>query len=189
MNSIPAFLDLALGLSVEPHDLNLGQLVTRAVVVFVAALVMLRLAHKRFFATRNAVDILLSFVLASTLSRAINGSAPFFGTIAIGFLLVLLHSAVTRLACRYGKLGARIKGHTHIVVKDGEVQESVLQKHHISRHDLEEDLRLNAALTDVSQVKLAILERSGGVSVIRKPHVFTVSVAEGVQTVRIEIEG
>jgi uncharacterized membrane protein YcaP (DUF421 family) len=75
------------------------------------------------------------------------------------------------------------------VVKDGEVQESVLQKHHISRHDLEEDLRLNAALTDVSQVKLAILERSGEVSVIRKPHVFTVSVAEGVQTVRIEIEG
>jgi hypothetical protein len=38
-------------------------------------------------------------------------------------------------------------------------------------------------------VRKAVLERNGEISVIRMPHVFTVAVENGVQTVKIVIEG
>ncbi len=45
--------------------------------MFAAALVMVRSGDKRFFARKSAFDVILGFMLASVLSRAINGSAPF----------------------------------------------------------------------------------------------------------------
>lgn len=189
MEWIQSQLDHALGLSVEPRDYTLLHLSLRAVVVFAASLLMLRLAHKRFFAGKNAIDVLLTFVLASTLSRAINGSAAFFGTIAVGFLLVILHNVLTWAACRYHGFGQWVKGHPQVVIADGEVKEPVLKKHHVSRKDLEEDLRLNGGTTSTEHVKQAVLERNGDISVIKQPHVVTVAVQQGVQTIRIHLEG
>lgn len=189
MDWIHQALDPWLGLSVESKYLTVLQLTLRAIVVFTAALLMLRLAHKRFFAAKNALDVLLTFILASTLSRAINGSAPFFPTLWVGFLLVLLHNGLTQLACRFHGFGKWVKGHAQVVVRDGQVDERVLARHHLSEHDLLEDLRSNGSTTDMSQVHLATLERSGDISVLRRPHVATIAVEKGVQTVRIEIEG
>lgn len=189
MDWIHQVLDPWLGLSVEPRHLTAFQISLRAVVVFGAALLMLRLAHKRFFASKNALDILLTFVLASTLARAINGSAPFFSTLWVGFLLVLLHNGITRLACWNHRFGQWVKGHSAVVIQEGHVDQELLKRHHLSVHDLQEDLRSNGSLTDPKLVRLAVLERSGDISVIRTPHVATVAVENGVQTVKIEIEG
>jgi uncharacterized membrane protein YcaP (DUF421 family) len=60
----------------------------------------------------------------------------------------------------------------------------------ISDHDLGQALRLRGKLTDPTKVRLAYLERNGSVSVITdqaEPRAVTVSVADGVQTVRIEL--
>jgi uncharacterized membrane protein YcaP (DUF421 family) len=61
---------------------------------------------------------------------------------------------------------------------------------HITERDLHGALRVQAQLNDVRMVQVAHLERSGDVSVIereRPTRVLSVDVAEGVQTVRIEI--
>lgn len=188
MNSLHNHLDTLLGLSIEPRELSLLQLGLRSVVVFTAALLMLRLAHKRFFAGKNAIDVLLTFILASTLSRAINGSAPFFGTIAVGFFLVILHTSLTWTACRFHGFGKWLKGNVEVLVRDGQVDDRTMQKHHISLRDLNEDLRLNGGVSDLKKVAEATLERNGEISVRRKPRVVTIDVAAGVQTVRIELE-
>ena len=43
-----------------------------------------------------------------------------------------------------------------------------MQHDDVSTHDLEEDMRLNAHLNEVAQVRLACLERSGEISFITK---------------------
>ncbi|HEU5081535.1 MAG TPA: YetF domain-containing protein [Opitutaceae bacterium] len=189
MNWIYDQLTPWLGLDAQPKDFTWYQLLFRALIIFIAALAMLRIAHKRFFAGKNAIDVLLTFILASTLSRAINGSGPFFGTIFTGFVLIFLHSIATQLACRFEAFGEWIKGHSATVVRDGVVDETLLRKHHLSRRDLAEDLHLNGGTTDLAKVREAVLERSGDISIVRKTQVFTISVQEGVQTVRIEVEG
>lgn len=182
-------MNRALGLELPPHELTLGQMVIRTVILFGCAQAMLRFAPKRFFASRNAVDVLLLLILASTLSRAINGSAPFFATIMVGFVLVVLHRGLTALACRSHRFGQLLKGHPVTLVADGVVDEHALRAHHLSHHDLMEDLRLNGALEDPGLVKKAVLERSGEISIQRRPHVAAFPVDQGTQTVRVEIEG
>ena len=48
----------------------------------------------------SAFDYVLGIILASMLARAINGSAPFFGTIFLGFYFVLLHRVLAGLGHR-----------------------------------------------------------------------------------------
>lgn len=60
----------------------------------------------------------------------------------------------------------------------------------ISHRDLEEALRIESHVTEPEKVKLAYLERNGGISVIPhkpEPRVIDVSVEDGVQTVRIVV--
>ncbi|MEY2428222.1 MAG: hypothetical protein QOJ40_1107, partial [Verrucomicrobiota bacterium] len=77
------FRDL-LGLGLEPRDVTFLQMSLRAVIVFLISLITVRFAHKRFLSSMSAFDALLGFILASMLSRAINGSAPFFQTLGTG---------------------------------------------------------------------------------------------------------
>src|ERR1700760_1805576 len=98
MNSISNFFDVLLGLNLQPKDLTFIQISLRGVIVFVATLAMVRLGHKRSLARKSAFDAVLIVILASVLARAINGSAPFLGTIGCGIVLVLLHRAFALIA-------------------------------------------------------------------------------------------
>ena len=66
-----------LGLGLEPKNLTFVQISVRGIIVFIAALIMVRLADRRFLAKLSAFDAILGFILASMLARAINGSAAF----------------------------------------------------------------------------------------------------------------
>jgi len=54
-----------------------------------------------------------------------------------------------------------------MIVKDGEIQRDALKKTNLTEHDLLESLRLNASTTEIKDIKVAYLERSGNVSVIK----------------------
>jgi uncharacterized membrane protein YcaP (DUF421 family) len=157
-----------LGLGEDPKNLTLSQMIPRATIVFIVTLVIVRLAHKRFMARRTAFDYVLGIILASMLARAINGSAPFFGTLVLGFYLVILHRILAALSFHSDRFGCLIKGHDKVLVKDGVRDHEVMKAHRISEKDLMEDLRLESHLNDVSKVKEARLERSGEISSIEK---------------------
>ncbi len=86
----------ALGLHPEMKNLTVAHVVLRAVAVFLAALIMARLADKPIFSKRTAFDIILALalILASMLSLAINGSAALSGSLVAGFAVVFLHRAL-----------------------------------------------------------------------------------------------
>lgn len=155
-----------LGLGLEGKDLTFLHVGLRAVVVFIAALVMARVADKRFLGKMSAVDVILGFILASMLARAVNGSAAFFPTLLGGFVLVFLHKASAALAYRFELFGHVIKGCEDLIIKDGVVVEKGLRANHLSRKDLLEDLRQEGSVTSPEEVKIAFVERSGKVSVV-----------------------
>jgi uncharacterized membrane protein YcaP (DUF421 family) len=168
MSRIYDVLNLLLGLDAEPKDLTLGQTLLRAFIVFVIALVMVRMGSKRFLSKMTAFDAILGFILASMLARAVNGSAAFFPTLAAGFLLVALHRVTAYLACVSHHFGNLVKGHCVQVVKEGKVIEPAMHKHNLTEHDLEEEMRLNANVEDVAKIKAAYLERSGQISMVKE---------------------
>jgi uncharacterized membrane protein YcaP (DUF421 family) len=104
--------------------------------------------------------------------------------------LVAVHWVLSALCCRSHALGNLVKGHTRLLISQGQVHWDNLRQSHISEHDLLELLRLNANLDDPSKVERAYKERSGDIGVVKRddpPQVVEVAVQPGVQIVRIEL--
>jgi uncharacterized membrane protein YcaP (DUF421 family) len=161
------FLNSAFGVGQQAQNLTLVQVLLRAVLIFFAALCIVRIADKRFFAKKTAFDVVLGLILASMLARAINGSEQLGPTIAAGFALALLHRFLGYLSCAYPKFGGLIKGHSQGLITEGRVDRQRAHDHHISDDDLAEELRLEG-VEDAKKVKSARLERSGEISVVKK---------------------
>ena len=157
-----------LGLDNQPHDLTFLQVSARATVVFILTIAMVRAGNKRFLARLTAFDTVLAFILASMLSRAINGSAPFLPSLGAGFVLVALHKLIAMLAQHSHRFGVLVKGRSEVVVTDGSVDTAALHRHHLTEHDLTEELRLEGKVESPVHVKLATLERNGRISVIAR---------------------
>ena len=155
-----------LGLGLEPKDLNALHICLRGGVVFVATLIMVRLANKRFLAKLSAFDAILALILASMLSRAVNGSSAFFPTLAGGFALVALHHLLAMLSFRSRAFGALVKGTADILVQDGKIDREKMRANNISEQDLLEEARLNGGTLDVAHIHRATMERNGQISVV-----------------------
>jgi uncharacterized membrane protein YcaP (DUF421 family) len=168
MNAIYDFCAPVLGLGLEPKDLTFVQISLRGIIVFVATLIMVRVGHKRSLARKTAFDAVLIVILASVLSRAINGSSAFFATLGGSLVIVLVHRFFAFIAYRSHWFGCLIKGSPEVIVENGELVLRTMRKNHISKHDLDEDLRLGAELDGLSKVKVARIERSGDISFIKK---------------------
>jgi uncharacterized membrane protein YcaP (DUF421 family) len=168
MNTFSNFVGPLLGLGSEARDLTFLQISLRAVIVFLATLIMVRLGHKRSLARKSAFDAILLVILASFLARAINGTAPLFATIGAGFIIVLLNRLLPLIAYHSHLFGILIKGRPEIIVENGDLIPSTMLRNNISTHDLQEDLRLDAQLDELSKIRVARVERSGDISFIKK---------------------
>jgi uncharacterized membrane protein YcaP (DUF421 family) len=168
MEGLQNLWTILLGLGVEPRNLTFLQCSIRGVIVIVAGVAMVRLGSKRALAEKTAVDTLTIVIVASVLSRSINGPSPLFASIGAGFVLVLFHRALMSAACRWHTVGNLIKGTSDVIIRDGQPLQKAMNANQVSQHDLEEDLRLNASTEDASTIKIARVERSGDISFIKK---------------------
>ena len=167
MNTFYDFATQLLGLGTEPKELTFMQVSLRGVIIFLVTLLMVRVSSRRSLAEKTAFDAILLVILASVLSRAINGTAGFFTSIGCSFVLVFLHRFFSWIACRSHAFGKIIKGCPAVVVENGQMNRQAMRENLISDHDLEEDLRLDAETEDLAKIKIARLERSGDISFIK----------------------
>src|SRR5438132_208588 len=168
MNVFWNFFGPLLGLGARPEELTFVQISLRGIIVFLATLIMVRLGHKRSLARKTAFDAVLIVILASVLSRAVNGSAACFATLGGSFVIVMLHRLLAWCASDSHRFGILIKGRPEVIIEDGDFVLSTMHRNHISTHDVEEDMRLSLRTDDVSKVKKGRVERSGDVSFICK---------------------
>ena len=161
-------LEALLGLGREAAGLTFIQISLRGVIVFVATLLIVRCGDRRFLSQKTAFDAVLGFILASMLARAVNGTAAFFPTLGGGLVLVVLHRVLAYWSRRSHAVGILIKGRSDVIVKDGTLDERAARRNRLSDHDVLEDLRLNGNVSDMRDVVLAVLERNGHISVVRR---------------------
>jgi len=198
------FIQEILGLNTD--SLSLGNMTCRAAVVYGMLLTLLRLVgDRRFSGQHAAIDVVLSIMLGATLSRAINGSAPFFNTLGVGVVLVGLHWLFAALTFHVRRLEKIIKGHAKPLISEGQINNDKLRHSHITLRDLGAALRLKGHPVDFSQIEHAALETNGKISIKMKENdssekihssqvnhstvqVLDISVESGVQTIRIKID-
>ena len=160
-------IDWALGLSAK--ELSFWQMGLRAVVVYLAALTMVRIVgDRRFIGKFAAFDIILTIIFGSTLSRAINGTSAFFETIFAGFVLVMMHWGISAIAFHQPKWENWLKGRSRVLIKDGQMRHKTMQDCHITKDDLASTLRLKCQIENLERIDRASLERNGDISISLK---------------------
>jgi len=190
MHEFLSAFDRALGASLEGSEITTGQVCLRAVVVFVLWVIIVRIAERRMLGGYSGFDVVVSVTLGAVLGRAINGSAPFWSSMAAAGVLVALHWMLALLTSRSHWFGDLVKGHARVLVKDGVVDHSALRRNLLSEHDLLEMLRLRARIGESREARLAVLERNGEISGLPRqpePRAVDIKVQPGVQVVRLEI--
>jgi uncharacterized membrane protein YcaP (DUF421 family) len=152
------------------HDLSPGQECARAVLIFFYGLLMLRLSGRRTFAQMSAVDLILSIIVGSNLSRAMTGGVPFWATLAAVAVLVALHLMLAHAVARSARLSRWIEGHAVVLAEDGVIREAARRRCKISMADLAEALRAHGldGLGELHKARKLVLEPSGTISVVKR---------------------
>jgi len=167
MDALHTLAETLLGLSERPQQLNFLQVGLRAVIVYLAMILFVRFGKKRFLAGATAFDAVLVIIIGSISARAITGNAPFFETLLGAFILIGMHWIISLVSRDSPTISALVKGHSNLLVRNGQLDRNALKKAHMSDGDLEEDLR-QAGVDNIAGIKEARLERNGHVSVIPK---------------------
>jgi uncharacterized membrane protein YcaP (DUF421 family) len=152
----------------DEGDATAAQLCVRAVILFAFGIAYIRIAGRRTFSQASPLDIVVALVVGSNLSRAMTGKAPFWPALAATLLLVVLHRLFALLTIRWAWLAKVMKAEPAVLVRDGVADRKAMLRHGLGDQDLLEGLRLEQA-ESAKDVRLATLENSGKISVIREP--------------------
>lgn len=152
------------------HNVSVAQECARAVLIFVYGLIVLRISGRRTFARWSALDIVVSIVVGSSLSRAMTGSAPLWGTLAAVAVLVLLHLGIAYAVSRNQRLSVLIEGGSVTLAVQGNIRPRTLHHHLVSLSDLGEALRDKGldGLEALRKTERIELEPSGKISIVKR---------------------
>lgn len=142
------------------------EFVLRALLVYGFLLGILRLTGKRQVGQLSPFDLVLLLVLSNAVQNSMNGGD---NSVTAGFVLagtlVGLNALVGWLSYRNKKMEGLVEGQPTILVHDGRIVQSVLDREQLTHHDLMAAIRA-AGIIDLEEVRFAILETNGHISVI-----------------------
>lgn len=148
------------------NDLDALQICTRAAVLFMAALVLIRIAGMRAFGRKSSFDSTITIMLGAVLSRPVVGASPFWPTLAGCAVLVVLHRLVGMATARSRRFERIVKGSSRVVYRNGRDDHAEMMRCGISPADLDEVCRRHALVADRSGVYEIVMESSGELSVV-----------------------
>jgi uncharacterized membrane protein YcaP (DUF421 family) len=149
------------------NHVTVAQECARAALIFVYGLALVRSAGRRVFGKWSALDIIVSIMIGSNLSRSITGSAPLWGTLTATTLLMLLHWILSHAAAWSPRMSQLVEGRSVRLGEQGRTEQRLLARHAVSEADLDEALR-TAGLDGLSRAQLIMLEPSGRISVLKE---------------------
>ena len=152
----------------EGKDLNASQMGCRALVVFVFALVLIRIAGRRSFGLKRSLDNIIVILLGSVLSRAIVGASPFVATIAACLVLVVLHRLCAWAGIHNRLFSKWINGDKIAVYKNGHFLRENMNKALVHKEDVLEEVRLRALTETLDKIDTVYMEKSGELSAVKK---------------------
>jgi uncharacterized membrane protein YcaP (DUF421 family) len=162
-----SYLTRAIGEDLATSDLMIRHLIVRSAVVFIIGIFIIRIGKRRMFSAATPLDLLMSIIIGSVLSRAINGSAPFTETIVATMTLVALHWLFSTMTFHSPRFNKFVNGEPRHLIMDGELHRDALGAGKINQADLLEALHLSG-FESPAQIRNAWLERNGEISFIER---------------------
>lgn len=144
-------------------------MVLRAVAIYLVLMVVLKIAGRRALLQMTSFDLILLLIISEATQQALLGN-DFSVT---GAALTIITLVVVDIL--FGKLKKYVKGAENfidgtpvVLVENGEMLPEKMREADISRADIMLSARNNQGIVDLAEIKFAILERNGHISIIPK---------------------
>jgi uncharacterized membrane protein YcaP (DUF421 family) len=149
-------------------DLTTLQMSCRGIVVFIIALILIRISGRRSFGVRTPLDNIVLILLGAVLSRAVVGASAFVPVITVCFIIVILHR-IFGWAVAHNKRFARLtEGDKILLFENGRFIESNVHKALVCQEDIMQGIRESALTEDLTKIDKVYMERNGQISAIKK---------------------
>jgi uncharacterized membrane protein YcaP (DUF421 family) len=142
--------------------------ILHAVIGYIFLTLIVRVLQRRPGAQMTMAEFVLVFLLGGVIILATVGKDRSVTNCTCGVITVaLMHRLISYLKVRYPKFGVVVDGTPLVLVREGELQEYVLRRMNLAEEDVMAAARLND-LRDFKEIDYAVLERDGGISVIKR---------------------
>jgi uncharacterized membrane protein YcaP (DUF421 family) len=142
-------------------------LVIRGIAVYLFLLLVFRVSGKRSLRNATTFDFVLLLIVAETTQQALVGDD---GSVTAAFLLIVvlvgtdvLLSIVKRWSPRFDRL---IEGQPLVILRNGVPLRRRMHIERVDEQDILTAARESHGLERLEQIKRAVLERNGGISIV-----------------------
>ena len=143
--------------------------VLRAAVVYLILLVLFRLVGKRTLAEVGAFDFVLLLIIAEATQQAmIDDDNSMTNAFLVILTLVVLNVGFSLVKQRWPLVDRMVDDVPILIVADGHLIRERMDKARIDERDVLQAARQLQGVERLDQIKYAVLERSGGISVVPK---------------------
>lgn len=147
-------------------EISLLEKVVRSIAVYVFLLAAFRLTGKRQVGQLTPFDLVVLLIISNVLQNAAIGKDDSLGGGLIGAVVILvLNWSVAEISYRSKRARRVIEATPTLLIHNGKVLHDNLQHERITLEELHAALRRNGVV-DPSEVRFAVLEETGTVSVI-----------------------
>lgn len=144
------------------------EIAERSAVMFLIALILIRVSGMRPFGKGNGVDTIITFLIGAILSRGIVGATPFFSTVISVIVILIIHKIMTKLSLYNKQFEKTVKGKSYLLYsREGFIPRN-MSKDNVSINDIYEELRIQTNSSTLDKISEIYMERTGELSFIKK---------------------
>jgi uncharacterized membrane protein YcaP (DUF421 family) len=141
--------------------------VIRGLIVYFFLLVIMRVSGKRTLMESSPFDLVLLLIISETTQQAMVGGDHSMTNAALLILTLVGADIALSVAKQRSRLLERwLEGIPLVVVRDGEVIRDRMDRERVDENDVLEAGRLYHGVETMEQIKYAVLERDGKISVV-----------------------
>ncbi|QEM05045.1 DUF421 domain-containing protein [Mucilaginibacter rubeus] len=152
----------------EGEHLNGLQMSSRGILMFVIALILIRISGRRSFGIRTPLDNIIVISLGAIMSRAVVGASPYVPVMVCCLVIVLLHRLVGWLVANNKTFARLVEGQKIVLFEDGRFVEANRKKALVCQEDILQGVRKSALTEDLTKIDKVYIERNGEISTIKK---------------------
>ena len=142
------------------------EILLRTFIVYMAVLVLLRVAGKRELGQMTPFDLVVILVIANAVQNAMTGGDnSLIGGIIAATTLTVVNIAVGRWGSRVPVFRRLVASEPTLLLRDGKPLSEALDKERIDVEELEMAARQHG-IADLKDVTAAVLEEDGSISII-----------------------
>ena len=139
----------------------------RALIVYIFLLGTLRLTGRRQIGQLSPFDFVLLLILSNAVQNSMNGGDNSVGGgLILVVTLIAAHWLLSYVSFRSKGFAQFVDGKPEVLIHNGVLQKSTMKKERITHDELETILRRNGC-SKIEEVRSAIVESNGSISVIK----------------------